>query len=500
MQTDAICDVLARLERDNAVNEISLQGFQLWPLIRFCIWTELMRPPSAMPGNGAGRPNPGRKLGAYLRQTRQVASRLAPRTRPGVTSLFISHPVNLQVLPTAGLWFDRIVDPLYFLARNQERVEKLYVAPVIQGVELYFPARYLRPIRPVWAKGYSSLRNRIVDLYQQAGLPPGSVDLGFDRAWKRFARWHRLASKFFDSSPDLRNVYLSNWYFPEMMGLIAAARDRGVLTIDVQHGKQGRYQGMYSWWTCIPHEGYRLLPDHFWCWGRPSCEHILASSPDRKHHLPIAGGFPWPDFYRRFLSMAAPNGIEDTKPSRRVLVTLQGPIGRHLEPIPDFIINHLRSDASLGDVFVFRGHPNFIQSKAYCEHRLHDVPPERYAIDDGSPNLYDELLRSTHHITAFSSCCYEAEMFGVPTLLFGSEAHAIYEEEIKAHRFTWTAGEQSELTQWLAEAPRPSESTQKVVHPYIVSSLSQAGRLMHGLGQASTRGKSKESDQKAGAL
>jgi len=492
MQFDAICDALARLERDNAVNEINLQGFELWPLIRFCIWAELIRPTSAIPRDGVGRPNSGRRIGAYLIQAFHITSRLAPRAHPGVTSLFISHPINLQVLPSAGLWFDRIVDPLYFLARNRERVEKLYVAPVIQGADLYFPARYLRPMRPVLTEGYSSLRNRLVDLYQQAGLPPSSVDVGFARAWKRFARWHRHASKFFDASPDLRKVYLSNWYFPEMMGLIAAARDRGILTIDVQHGKQGRYQSMYSWWTCIPHEGYRLLPDHFWCWGRPSCEHILASSPDRKRHRPIAGGFPWPDFYRRFLSRETPSSIDDAKESRRVLVTLQGPVSGHLEPIPDFIINHLRSDASLGDVFVFRGHPNFTQSKAYCEQRLHDVPPERYAIDDGRPNLYDELLRSTHHITAFSSCCYEAEMFGVPTLLFGSEAYAIYEEEIKALRFTWTAGEQSELVQWLAEAPGPSESAQKVAEPYIVSALSQADSLMQSLGQTGTRGKSEE--------
>ena len=32
------------------------------------------------------------------------------------------------------------------------------------------------------------------------------------------------------------------------MGLIAAAKEQGIKVIDVQHGKQGSFQAMYSGW------------------------------------------------------------------------------------------------------------------------------------------------------------------------------------------------------------------------------------------------------------
>jgi hypothetical protein len=487
MRLDEVCDVLARLERDNEVNLVTLQGFELWPLIRFCLWAELIQLPVGVTGTNIKQPvTPKRSLGKYLRQAVSVASKLALSVRPGAASIFVSRPIYLQALPASGLWFDRIVDPLMFLARNREPVEKFYVAPLNPGVELYFPARYLRPVFPPIATSYASVRDKVADLYRQAGLAPERVDVNFAQAWISFIKWYRLGHRVFAASPDLRRIFMSNWYFPDMMGLIAAARELGIATIDVQHGKQGRYQGMYSWWTCIPPGGYRLMPDHFWCWGAPSCEHILASSPERLHHRPVAGGFAWPDFYHQYLSTSSLLDAVVARDGRRVLVTLQGPTGGHLEPIPDFIVDYLRSDASHCDVFVFRGHPNLTQNAAYCTRRLQGVPPERYTINDGSTNLYDELLRSTHHITAFSSCCYEAEMFGVPTLLFGSEAQTIYAEEIQACRFAWIAGNQGELAGWLAEPPVRPDSNRQDADPYIVASLSHADRLMQTLGRDGT--------------
>ena len=32
------------------------------------------------------------------------------------------------------------------------------------------------------------------------------------------------------------------WYFPEAMGIIAAAKELNISTIEVQHGKQGQFQ------------------------------------------------------------------------------------------------------------------------------------------------------------------------------------------------------------------------------------------------------------------
>ena len=99
--------------------------------------------------------------------------------------------------------------------------------------------------------------------------------------------------------------------------------------------------------------------------------------------------------------------------------------------------------------FIFRLHPNDKEGYAYCNERLKLVNPVLYSIDTGVQNLYDVLKVVSHHVTAFSSCCYEASIFNVPTLLYGEESKEIYEDDIKNHIFTWVNSNEESLRAWL---------------------------------------------------
>src|SRR5690606_5654552 len=212
----------------------------------------------------------------------------------------------------------------------------------------------------------------------------------------------RIGRELFGSRPKLEVIYLPAWYFPYMMGLIAAARELGIRVVEVQHGKQGKQQAMYSGWY-IPADGYDMMPDVFWCWGQPSCDHILAGDDLRSKHRPMIGGFPWMDYYRKNVAKISPiakDGIRYT-----VLITTQPKRGANTEPIPDFLINYIRS-APVGVKLIFRCHPNDLQGPDYCRQRLAGLPASSYSIDNGQSNLYDTLLQVTHHVTAYSSCCY----------------------------------------------------------------------------------------------
>jgi hypothetical protein len=153
-------------------------------------------------------------------------------------------------------------------------------------------------------------------------------------------------------------------------------------------------------------------------------------------------------------------------------------VGSSLEPIPDFVLDHLKSDIAGNDLFIFRGHPNYSDGMRYCEERLRDVSKQRYCLHNGRKNLYDELLECTHHVTAFSSCCYEAEMYGVPTLLFGIDAQSIYSEEIANARFSWTEGHENDLRNWLEDTPQCKKRHNDL---YIEASLSLAGSQLKAL-------------------
>jgi hypothetical protein len=474
MQLKEVCAILAAIEHEHDVNAIEVEGLLLWPLIRQCVWLELVSDAQSSAVQGA-KEKTLQLTGGVSRVVRLIRALSVSLFNKQSTSLdeattaFLSRTAYLQLLPGDHLSFDRIVDPLVFLSRNREKVTKYYMSPWPANVTLYFPASVLRPASlGISPHAIGKFRSKLDEIALNAGLNPDGFYRRVIQAWSQFCAWNKAGKLLFRQSPNLKRVFLTSWYFPDMMGIIAAAKELGVETIDVQHGKQGKYQGMYSWWTRIPEQGYQLMPDRFWCWGQPSCNHILASSPARKTHKPYVGGFPWLDFYREFISpVTAVNARHD----RRVLVTLQPPAGGHVEPIPDFVIEYLCSGLGAGTYFTFRCHPNDRGRREYCQRRLKNVPSDRFVISDGKSNLYDDLLQATHHITAYSSCCYEAAAFGVPTLLFGRDALDIYSEEIDAQIFSWTEGRVEDIEKWLIAASLNIDESRKQKSSYIASSL-----------------------------
>ncbi|MDJ0686522.1 MAG: hypothetical protein QNJ84_17705 [Alphaproteobacteria bacterium] len=447
MNVEEVCSTLKRLEQENDVNIIKADGIALWPLIRQCIWTELLKPQKVLTQkNSSYGKILERAIGAL-----KNPSRVSFRIPDGVSTVFVSQPDNLQKLPCSGEWFDRIVDPLLFLECHHNQARKYYLSSAFGKSSLFLSGSQLTSgvLMPISTTVIES--SDIMDLFDQAGLTRSEAVPVLRRAYRRFFRWYRAGLRMFENAEMLQQIYLSSWYIPENMGIIAAAHKYGIKTIDVQHGKQGLYQGMYSWWTCIPDQGYQMVPDWFWCWGAPSARHILASSSERATHKPFVGGFPWPDYFRQFILTEDESLVQNDR--RRILFSVQAPVGSNSQPIPDFVIKYLMSVSASNAHFSFRVHRNFSDGLRYCIERLRGVPNDRYCVHDGDKNLYNELLESTHHITAFSSCCYEAEMYGVPTLLFGCDAKSIYSAEIGAGRFSWTEGHSVELAEWLDNPP-----------------------------------------------
>ena len=120
--------------------------------------------------------------------------------------------------------------------------------------------------------------------------------------------------------------------------------------------------------------------------------------------------------------------------------------------------------------FIFRLHPNDTEGKYYCNERLKLINPNSYTIDEGKKNLYDLFGEVTHHITAFSSCCYEAQLFNLPTLLYGNDSKKIYQDEIKEKIFSWTDSNLHDLLSWLHN---DRASNHKMTYRYIDNSMNR---------------------------
>ena len=483
MQVKEAFELTVALEQQYAKNAPVWNGMDLWPLIRACIWAELRSTGEPVPESAPTLQRivkyAKRRIGQALdgQPEIQTANLL---TKANSEILFISRPVYLQAMPDGKL-FDRIIDPLIHALGTKRLAEKFYVSPLAHGMELKYPARHLQQHPSLGVRPSPEDLAFINSLAAFAGINRRALVNRYSESFGSFSRWYQTGKRLFSSRPEVRTVYLTSWYSSDMIGLTAAAHEAGVTVVDVQHGKQGRYQAMYSGWNLIPRHGYQAMPDRFWCWGRPSYRHILEASPGREEHLPFVGGFPWLDYYRK--EIANSTNSRRTTPShasRTILVTIQPIVNGNLEPIPDFLLSYLLQDARANDHFIFRCHPNDKRGPDYCRARLAAVDPARYSLDIDGTNLYDQFLKGTHHITAFSSCCYEATAFGVPTLLYGPDSEALYSEEIAAGEFSWTAGDVGELKSWLEQSgcAQNEMNAPQGEAAYIVSSLDLAGEIV----------------------
>ena len=73
-----------------------------------------------------------------------------------------------------------------------------------------------------------------------------------------------------------------------MMGILASARENNIISYDLQHGKQGRYQAMYSGWKNISEINfYQNMPNYFLNWNDYSKDNIYRSDNLRKDHIPL---------------------------------------------------------------------------------------------------------------------------------------------------------------------------------------------------------------------
>lgn len=444
-----------------------------WPLMRQCLWLELTQRAKIDSGTHAANKSPSiRKRISNRIITEAIAILNRPRSIGEETTAFISRPVYLQKLPD-GFLFDRIIDPLLFCLPNSCTYSKYYLAPWSIGARLSYKATLIRPFRSSFQEIPQGHQSLLALIAYSSEIDFQKLLLRYSSTINIFHCWFQAARHFLDKRKNLRSIYLTSWYFPDMMALVAAARERGITTIDVQHGKQGKFQAMYSGWH-IPSVGYDLMPNIFWNWGKPSAGHILASSPDRMIHRPVIGGFPWLDYYSRHVSIGSTSNSPITASARRVLITVQPPQGQNIEPIPDFLLDYL-SQYPPETFFVLRCHPNDRNGPDYCRQRLSGLPRYLYTIDKSHNNLYDSLITSTHHITAYSSCCYEASAFGVPTLLFGEDARAIYNDEINSGFFSWTPGFSSDVASWL-DTVNPVEDLCN--GEYISSSLERTTAIL----------------------
>ena len=229
-------------------------------------------------------------------------------------------------------------------------------------------------------------------------------------------------------------AFVINYYSLVGMAFNLACHRREILSIDIQHGVQGKYHCAYAPWHNIPENGYDLLPSRFWCWSQVDKNLIQEWAPSTvTYHQAIAGGNLWLNQWKddnhelvKTYDSLTKSIVEKNVSKKHVLLTLQ-PIQN---PLPDWILHTIKAMSDRTHWWI-RLHPGMIRNSKEIKRKLNSHKIDNFEFYQATYlPLYSILRCIDLHVTQWSSTVLEAAEFQVPSVITHPNGENIYGDQI----------------------------------------------------------------------
>lgn len=475
MDIEEYISILYRTEQNAGVNKWQAGGFHVWPLFRnqtismFRNAADYYR--TAAKTAIAPVSFKDRLLNKYYTRKFLAEFRKALKQKTAPLScdvLLYSKPASYTD-KVVGKWYNRFIDPYLELLGKKYNVLKLELSEEakIEKADRLYPPLYIGHEKFLSHffyryKNQGGLRLSTQAVFNEIRKETGIdfVDTKVDSMFREVICYRDLFLEIFKQVKP-RFVFVKCYYEHDVAGLMLAAHELGIRTVDIQHGKQGLYHPMYSHFSAIPEKGYEILPDYFWCWGNESVENILRWRNRKDLHVPVTGGNLWMSKWKYEEVYSASSEKEKAFITslagfeRVVMFSLQ-PIEKE-KVIPEHVREAIRRSPP-GWIWLLRKHPfQKISSEEILElaGTVSCTVETEYA---SALPLYFVLRHAHKHITLWSSVCFEADEFGVPTIIahpFGAKA---YDPQIKTGIFTYAETADDLLAQ-IRENAQPARAS-----------------------------------------
>lgn len=446
-QTQTLLKMLSVMEEDLDVNQFVVDGFHLWPVLRFTLAQKLQDHDAHQSG-----PENIRAAEAHIEKRFDALIAAAPprpdiaphdltsivptiRAPQGRGIFFATRPEDHSLRTPAG-FYAPVLDPWIELARG--------TWPCVKS-EL-ITARY-NDLQPRHFFTFGSINQThsqmglddIVACY--AVMKVGKSIIAAVKEW--FERelqitWPALDDVFETDIVRLwqdKQVYremlkatqpalvlTSCFYLPPSLSAVWAARELGIPVADVQHGGNGASHMGYTHWRNIPTQGYYALPDYFFVWDSLSANNLLRWFPQSTpaHQVIVTGRFGLAHAARAAANPQATSALEAAvKGAEKViLVSLQPLESAGLSPV---ILEAMRRAPDTW-TWLVRSHP--IAKTLNHTHMLPDALEKtmrsagikRFDAQQATALPLAQILpHVTHHLTGFSGTSLECAVFNIRT-------------------------------------------------------------------------------------
>lgn len=457
MQFSEIIKNLISIEEECDVNAITYGGLPVWPLIRMIIWNERFTENYSF-GH--------RKLYDFTYDlTAQTIDVIEKEGEQGIDMLLFFTAL-LYREKRDGAFYNKIVDPFIDLFGDTYAIRKLEIQE--RATDTVDP-RYHESVILRYHKESSPIPEEQVEHISGFDLFEALFQEKFGARFDE-----QLVINTLKDTAAFRDLFIKTlrrlkpkavgiicYYYPQGMGLTWACNTLGIPSIDIQHGKQGKYHGCYSHWSSLPEEGYSLMPSHLWMWGAQSLHNVRRWLPERRKNPKLAiGGYPW----------LCLNKTMQSKPDCSLRPQLEGKTGILVsaqpsdENFPEALTDAIRRGPEEWIWFI-RLHPKSVDRipvwEAHC--RNHTLENVEFEVAN-SIDLYALLPYCAHNVTSFSTTAYDALSFGLASTIIHPLGKSLFSDYIDKGLFRYAQDGETLLK---AVSQGISSGPVKEVTPYI---------------------------------
>lgn len=444
---DVLGDIAA-LEARGEVFRPRIDGWCVWPTLRYWVFMELSRLPMAA---GAGRTSRWRRLGAWAGGAASAWRRIRKAAPGGVlVKTYASARREIEDGRAKDVYFDELLKrtPGHFKVetRNTPRFHR-------QGRNALFPsqmdaapiettagilAKLWRP--PAVKRAAAELTSCLAAAFPTMG-PMG------ERVAQTLARfyWERRAYLWLLRRLKPSAVWVADngeW------ALLAAARETGAPVFEFQHGvvDDGHPNALSAacaaWKSVIPRP-HRLL-----VYG-PHWKEALQKAGFYDEEIVVVGSILL-DSYR---DRAAARRLREFGRERVVVLTTQG-VDR--EPLMRWAVRLMDLAREKVPVRLFiKTHPSYETDAAAYRARFRGDPRVIVVGGNEEPATLDLIARADWHISISSTCHYDALGLGVPTVVLGLTTHDVVDVLRTRGHAVFASSAEELADRVLGEAPKP---------------------------------------------
>lgn len=451
-------NILKQIESHYSVEEILVNGEQVWPYLR--IWYHSAHAAKTASSYGEANYDSQASSGSKPIRILRFVKNTLHGTRYGFRNWFRRYDYivltnNSYRRQMGGKYVNRFVDPVIDEI-GQSRVlciettspfpsygmNQVYTRHVVSTSPLTLFSLLIMAVRRMFLRRYKVANRWVLDrIATDFGLNinPAALIEAYQAQRKVFTCLFRIMRP--------KAVLLTCYYGREPA--IRAANSLGIKVIEIQHGFIGKEHPAYNVHRDVDKS---CFPDHLLVFGKQE-----LSTFNNSRFIDQANVHPVGSFYIDYIRASyrsEPQLSEQISGYKKIVgVTLQWIVASRLI---SFICEAARLDSSILYILIPR-----VQKKEYSNIGL---PPNVSVIRD--KNFYELMTYCDFHSTVSSTCALEAPSLGVQNILVDIDAstRAYYEKVLSDNRVTRFASTPEEYVQILENFTRLERDAVRELH------------------------------------